>query len=179
MGASNEHRRGTVDMSALDDATPPAATVAARTGAGNWMVVPGSFPVVEGETLRELLGREGGRRWPILRPASWSASTSSTRPLVRTRRRRSRRWPTRSPRSKANGSTYPASRVVRSQLDELIDSKGVEELDAEHAGSPAAAHDLPATALRGIGEESAVGKTIADTSIGDIAAEPRSTSSLR
>ena len=67
----------------------------------------------------------------------------------------------------------PGLRVVRSQLTDLIDVKGVDKLESDHGGSPAAASELPATALRGIGDESVVGKAIAGKSVAQIAEQQR------
>jgi len=44
-----------------EEVAEPAATVAVKTGDGRWMTVPGTFEVKPGETLREMLAREGDK----------------------------------------------------------------------------------------------------------------------
>lgn len=162
-----------IDTTERDAAEPPAASVAARTGDGNWVIVPGTFAVEEGETLGHLLAREGGRT--LVDPRSGDATRLDELYAA------AGADPTATITSVAEALAplegerldVPGLRVVRSQLTDLIDSKGIDRLQARHAGSPAAARDLPASALRGIGDESVVGKAIAGKSIGEIAAQSR------
>ncbi|MET0449819.1 MAG: hypothetical protein ABW004_15505, partial [Aeromicrobium sp.] len=117
-----------VDTTDIDSAVPAAATVAARTGAGNWVVVPGTFTVTEGETLGELLAREGGRvlvdpgtgeevRLDELYAAAGADPTTTITSVA------DALIPLEGKRLDVSGL-----RVVRSQLSELIDNTGVERL---------------------------------------------------
>jgi hypothetical protein len=160
-----------IDTTERDTAAPPAASIAARTGDGTWVIVPGTFAVKKGETLGQLLAREGGRTF--VDPGTGDAirlrelyAAAGADPTTKITSVADALSPLEGERL-----DIPGLRVVRSQLTSLIDSKGVEQLDAAHGGSPAAAHELPATALRGIGEASVVGKAIAGKSVGEIAAQ--------
>jgi hypothetical protein len=154
--------------------TPPAATVAAKDGSGRWLTVPGTFEVEPGETLGKMLTREGGR---TLVDAG-SGETATVRELFAAA--------DADPRAKVHSVAdalshleaqtldVPGLRVVRSAYEDVIDKHGLESLDDAHGGSPAAAPQLAATALRGVEAESAVGEYVAKKSVADVAAETRS-----
>jgi hypothetical protein len=63
--------------------------------------------------------------------------------------------------------------IARAKLETLLDSEGLERLEAEHAGSPPAATELHAVALSGVSSRSTLGKNLADKTIGDVAAMDR------
>ena len=112
-----------IDLAQRDEAMPATATVAAHTGTGNWVVVPGNFEVNEGETLGALLAREGNRTLvdPLtgdaIRLAELYAAAGAD------------------PKTKVNSVAdalaplegerldVPGLRVVRSQLTDLIESR--------------------------------------------------------
>jgi hypothetical protein len=148
-------------------------TVAARTGSGSWVVVPGNFDVKEGETLGALLKREGDRMLldprtgDVIRLAELYAAAGADR-NTKVESVADALAPLEGERLDVQGL-----RVVRSQLTDLIDVKGLDKLESEHGGAPTAASELPATALRGIGDESIVGNAIAGKSVAQIADQPR------
>jgi hypothetical protein len=61
--------------------------------------------------------------------------------------------------------------VVRAGLDNLLDNRGLERLDRDHAGSLTRLTDLPATDLQGVSLRSTLGKKLADTVVADIAGQ--------
>jgi len=162
-----------IDLARRDEAAPPTATVAARTGTGSWVVVPGNFEVNEGETLGALLAREGDRT--LVDPQTGDAirlaelyAAAGADPKTKVDSVADALAPLEGERL-----DVPGLRVVRSQLTDLIDVKGLDKLESDHGGAPAAASELPATALRGIGDESVVGKAIAGKSVAQIAEQQR------
>lgn len=154
-------------------AAPPAATVAAKTGDGRWLTVPGTFDVKPGETIGQLIAREGDRTY--VDPST--GDTSTLRELYAAAGA--------DPQATVNtvadalapleGANLDVAglRIVRGAYDGLIDKKGLERLDTAHAGSPAAAPELPAEALRGVAGSSPTGKQIAGKTIAEVAAAPR------
>jgi hypothetical protein len=60
-------------------------------------------------------------------------------------------------------------RVVRSGLDELLDTRGLARLDEAHAGAPAAAADLPARDVKGLGPRSPLIEKLGDRTVADVA----------
>jgi hypothetical protein len=152
------------------DAPPAAAMVAAKTGDGRWLTVPGNFTVEKGDTIRTLLDREGGRTLidagsgeALTLRELYSAAGASPDTKVET---------VAEALAPLEGATIDVSglRVVRGAYEELIDAHGLDELDSAHGGAPGAAPQLAAKALRGVESESAVGKHVADKTVADIAA---------
>jgi hypothetical protein len=64
-------------------------------------------------------------------------------------------------------------RVVRAGLEELLDAEGMEHLELDHAGTPAAATKLLAVGLRGVSSRSALGKKVAGMTVADVEAMDR------
>ena len=160
----------------VEEKAPPAATVAAKTGDGRWLTIPGTFEVKpEEKTLGEVLAREGDR---TLVDAS-SGQTMTLREVYAA----AGADPATKVTSVADalapleGAKIDVAglRVVRGTYDELIDKHGLERLDQAHGGSPAAAGELPAHTLRGVETDSAVGKHIAGKTVAEVAAVPQET----
>ena len=182
-GALGLFGRYTKDSMLIDSSTfaataeqapvPPAATVAAKTGDGRWLTVPGTFAVQPGETIGQLIAREGDRSFVD----AGSGDTTTLRELYAA----AGADPNATVNTVADalapleGAKLDVAglRVVRAAYGELLDKKGLEQLDKAHAGSPAAAPDLPADALLGVGTESPVGKYVAGKTVADVAAVPR------
>jgi hypothetical protein len=157
--------------STAEEPAMPAATVAVKTVDGRWMTVPGTFEVKPGETLRAMLAREGDR---TLVDAA-SGETATVRELFASAGADTGAeiHSVADALSRLEGRTLDVSglRVVRGAFEDVIDEHGLESLDDAHAGSPAAAPELPATALRGVETESAVGRHLAGRTVGDVAGE--------
>lgn len=153
-------------------APPPAATVAARTADGRWLTVPGTFEVKPGEKLGQLIAREGGRSYVD----TGSGTTTTLKELYAA----AGADPSATVNTVADalapleGAKLDVAglRVVRAAYGDLIDKKGLQQLDEAHAGSPAAATELPAEALQGVGTASPVGKHVAGKTVADVAAIP-------
>ncbi|MGH7575973.1 MAG: hypothetical protein ACREM1_12725, partial [Longimicrobiales bacterium] len=153
--------------------TPPRATVAMTRGDGTTVSVPAFFEVRGGETLAELLEREGGRSFydPVTREtvtlrelytaagvpsdATLTGATSALAPL--------------------EGRTLDVGSVRedRAALAELLTPEALERLDRELGGRAEGAADLPATALVGVAPRSTLGRFVTDLSIADTATRPR------
>jgi hypothetical protein len=58
---------------------------------------------------------------------------------------------------------------ARTRLGTLFDATGTQRLADQHANAPAAVDRLPATTIRGVNPNSALGRKIADMNVGDIA----------
>ena len=156
-------------------AQPPAATVAARSADGQWLEVQGRFDVTPGETIGNLLSREGGRTLVDLR----TGDTATLREVYAAAGA--------DPATKVDsvaGALAPLEgakidtaglRIVRAAYDGLIDRHGLAHLDAAHAGSPAAAAQLPAQSLRTVEDASAVGKHVAAKTVAEVAATTKDT----
>lgn len=150
---------------------PPPAAVAAKDASGQWVTVPGTFTVKPGETIRELVRREGDR--------SLVSTASGETVTVRELFAAAGADPDATVVNVADALGHlearrldvPGLRVVREALHDVIDVHGLERLDAA-GGSPATAARLPASALRGVEAASAVGKHVTDQTVADIAAEP-------
>ena len=59
-------------------------------------------------------------------------------------------------------------RTVKSRLAELLDSGGMERLDEEHAGTPAAVDELPVINIDGVSSRSILGRKISGLKISDV-----------
>lgn len=155
---------------------PPAATVAAKTGDGRWLTIPGTFEVQPGEkTLREVLAREGDRT--LVDATSGQTMTlrevyaaAGADPATKVSSVADALAPLEGAKIDVAGL-----RVVRSAYDALFDKHGLERLDQTHGGSPAAAGELPAHTLRGVETESVVGKHLAGKTVAEVAAVPQET----
>jgi len=158
---------------AAGTAPPPAATVAARRGDGSWVTVPGTFEVKPGETLREMVAREGDRtlvdgasgHTVTIRELFAAAGADPEAKLGSVADALSQ--------LEAKKIDVPSLRVVRGSFEEAIDVHGLEKLD-ELGGSPAIAPELPATALRGVETESAVAAYVAGKTVAEVATQPLS-----
>lgn len=158
-----------------EEAPQPAATVAARRADGQWLTVPATFSVEKGETIRQVLAREGDRTLVDL-------ATGDTMTL-----REVYAAAGADPNTKVDTVTEALAplegakidvaglRVVRGAYDELIDKHGLDRLDETHGGSPAAATELPAQTLQGVEDASAVGKHVAGKTVAEVAATPKKT----
>lgn len=166
-----------IDSTELDaapaPAQPPPATVAARSAGGQWMEVQGRFEVTPGETIGELLSREGDRTLVDL----GTGDTVTLREVYAAAGA--------DPATKVDGVAAALAplegakidvaglRIVRTAYDSLIDQHGLERLEATHVGSPAAAAELPAQSLRAVEDASAVGKLVARKTVAEVAATPK------
>jgi hypothetical protein len=140
---------------------------------GTTVYLPIHFDVQRGETLGSLISREGSREFvdpetdevmrlaDIYAMAGANPSTAVTTiadavtPLQGLRLR------------------VADLEAARAQLGALFDASGTESLADEHAGAPAAAPRLPATAVRGVNPSSTLGRKLGSTRVEDVAALSR------
>lgn len=165
-----------VDTSAMEATAvdaPPAATIAAKTGDGRWLTVPGTFKVEPDDTIRKLLDREGGRTFVD----AGNGETVTLRELYATAGANpdTKIETVADALAPLEGAKLDVAglRVVRGAYEGLIDKHGLDQLDEAHGGAPAAAPQLPAKALLGVESASAVGKQVADKTVADVAAVPQ------
>jgi len=151
---------------------PPAASVAVRL-ADRWVTVPASFEVKRDDTYGTLLAREGAKAYGD--PATGDSYTLSelyaaagVDPAAPVGSVTEALAPLEGRRLDIEGL-----RVVHAGLNELLDSRGVDRLRAEHADLPAAAPSLPAVELTGVAPGSPLGGALADTTIADVAGQDR------
>ena len=164
-----------VDLRSAFTAEGPRATVALRREDGTAVTFPMFFTVNAGETVADLLEREGGREFydartdrtitlgDVYAAAHVAPSTKLTGALDAL--------------APLEGKTLkvalPGVPGVRETLSALLDQSGMERLDREHAGDPARAGELTATLLAGVSPRSELGKRLGDRKVGDIAALSR------
>ena len=152
-------------------ATNPTAFVPVRSQAGSWVALPVYFTVEPGDTLADLLAREGDRGYYDVE----ADETYTLRELLALAN-----VPPTQPAGSTTEALLPLEglrlnvtdlRVVRATVTDLLDERGVQRWDREHVGSIAGAANLPATDLQGVGTTSTLGKALADRSVGEVAAE--------
>jgi hypothetical protein len=191
-----------VDLRAAMTNTAPRATVALSRADGSPVTVPAFFEVVPGETLDDLLNREGDREFfdpatdttttlrdlyagsGVARTTRLTGTASALAPLEgRTLRAGAASGTapgTASGATDAGPTTAPsgartgsgATRAPR-ELATLLDPSAVDRLEREHGGDVARAAELPATAIAGIAPDSTLARNIGEMTIGDVAALSR------
>jgi hypothetical protein len=162
-----------VDLRAGLTEVPPTTFVPVRRVDGSWVSLPAYFSVESGETVAGFLAREGDREFYDLEtdrsvtlreiyalgeldPHTTIEETAEVvSPLEGIRLR------------------IDDLRVVRAGLDELLDSEGMEHLERDHAGTPAAATKLLAVGLRGVSSRSHLGRKVAGMTVADVEAMDR------
>jgi hypothetical protein len=160
------------DMKSLaaseQEAGPPPATVAVRLGEA-WTSMPVAFAVEEGDTVASVLEREGDRE--LLHPAGGVYTVREL--FVASRVDPAARVASRSELlALIEGQTLdvPGLRTVRGTLGELLAHEGSERLDAEHAGAPERAPELPAAQLAAVAGDKRLGRALADITVAELAA---------
>jgi hypothetical protein len=149
------------------------ATVSMRRADGGWVRVPAHFSVTRGETLEELLSREGDR--VLDDPATGESITlreayalAGADPGRRVESVAEALAPLEGLRLRVDDL-----RVVRDGLSELLDDEGLERLDRDHLAAPGAAAELPAVRLRALDPESRLAARLGRATVGEVAAMER------
>lgn len=165
-------RPALVDVRAQAENLKPARSIAVRLASGNWTTLAAHFTVQPGETVASFLAREGDREY-------FDSSADETYSL-----RELYSLAGVSPNTvlqNDNDALSPLEgvklrvadlRVVSDGLAGLLDEEGVHQLDKQFLGAPEASAELSATHLRGLSPSSRLGKKVAGSTIGDIAAQP-------
>lgn len=164
-----------VDVSSAMTGEAPRATVTMRRADGAPVTLPMYFTVKAGETVGDLLAREGDRalydpatdRTLTLRDVYASAGVAAETKLD------SALGALAPLDGKTVAAAAPAEPGAREALQWLLDQRGVERLAREHGDSLARATELPATDLAGISPRSELGKRVGDRTIADVAALSR------
>jgi hypothetical protein len=158
-----------VDLTAGLRAEQPPASVPVRRPDGSWVTLPAFFDVHRNDTAAELLTREGDREF--LDPATNERfklrdlfALSQVDPKARISTPAEALAPLEGVQLRVGDL-----RVVRSGLEELLSSRGLDRLDEAHAGAPAAASELPARDISGIGTRSPLVRKLADQTVADVA----------
>jgi hypothetical protein len=162
-----------VDLQAGLTDVAPKATVPVRRADGSWVSLPAYFSVEPGETAADFLAREGDREY--YDPETDRSFTlreiyalGELDPHTTLEEMDEVLTPLEGIRLRIEDL-----RVVRAGLEELLDSEGMEHLERDHAGTPAAASNLLAVGLRGVSSRSALGKKVADMTVADVGAMDR------
>jgi len=162
-----------VDSGMAASAEAPRAMVTMRRSDGAPVGVPAFFTVQPGETIADLVAREGDRTFfdPVsdgsltLRELYAHADVDPATPLTSTA----------AALAPLEGRTLDVAtlRSDRATLSNVLDNKAIELLDKEALGSPAKAATLPATAISGVAPNSALGRKVRRMTIADVAAASR------
>ena len=162
-----------IDSAMAASAEAPRAMVTMRRSDGAPVAVPAFFNVQPGETIADLVEREGDRTFfdPVsdssltLRELYAHADVDPATPL-----------------SGAAAALAPLEgrpldvagfRAARETLTEVLDTKALDALDRQALGSLARAGELPASAIAGIGPASSLGRRVRKMTIADVAAADR------
>ncbi len=160
-----------VDLRGAFSAEGPRATVALRREDGTAVTFPMFFTVTAGETVADLLEREGEREF-------YDAVTDRTLTL-RNVYVAARVEPSTKLHSSLDalgqleGKTLnvvlPGVPGARETLSTLLDPSGLERLDQEHQGDPARAGLLEATLLAGVSSKSELGRRLGSRTVAEVA----------
>jgi hypothetical protein len=175
-----------VDVRAAMSNTPPRATVMLARADGTPVSVPAFFEVVPGETLGDLLNREGDRELydpttdttATLRSLYESAGAPPTTRLTGTASAlaplEGRTFRTTTPAdTPAGAEPADVSASARSELESLLDHRALDRLDRQHGGDAAHAADFPAVELVGVAATSSLGRRLGEMTVRDVAALTR------
>ena len=160
-----------VDLRGAFSVEGPRATVSLRREDGTAVTFPMFFSVTPGETVADLLEREGERefydaatdRTLTLSEVYAAAGVSPTTKLDTTL----------AALAPLEGKTLkvalPGVPGVRETLTALLDQSGLERLDQEFGGDPARAGELGATLLAGVSPKSELGRRLGDRTVAEVA----------
>lgn len=160
-----------VDLRSAFSAEGPRATVTLRREDGTAVMFPMFFTVNAGETVADLLEREGEREF-------YDATTDRTLTLrdVYAAARVEPKTTLHSPldalvplEGKTLKVVLPGVPGARETLSTLLDPSGLERLDREHGGDVARAGELAATLLTGVSSRSELGRRLGDRTVAEVA----------
>lgn len=162
-----------VDVDAAGFDATPQATVTMRRADGSAVAVPAFFSIEPGDTLADLLEREGDRQF--YDPATDDSYTlrelyaAAGAPLDTPLRGAA------SALAPLEGLTLDvgALRAERTELTSVLDREGLTRLERDLGGATGRVGELPAATLVGVAPDSAAGRRVADLTIGDVAGMER------
>jgi hypothetical protein len=164
-----------VDVRSAMTAEAPRATVTMRREDGSPVTLPMFFTVNAGETVDDMLAREGDRELydpasdrvftlrDLYASAGVDGDTRLDAPLSALATLDGRTL----------GTVAPQAEGARETLEWLLDQRGVDRLAREKGGATSRAAELPATDLAGISPRSELGKRVGDRTIADVASFTR------
>jgi hypothetical protein len=168
-----------VDVRMAVSDIPPRATVTLSREDGSTVTLPAYFEVQPGESVADLLEREGDRE--LYDPASdrtitlreiyrganvpMNAKLESTTSALAPLEGRVLRTPA-APAPEGGGAGPGA--LSRADLTTLLDARALERLDTEHGGDVAKVADFKATDLAPVAESSDLGKKIDALTVADV-----------
>jgi hypothetical protein len=135
---------------------------------GGWALVAADVAVKPGETVAEFLDREGART--VTTPEGATYALRELYAGAKVEAGRELAGPEDALRA-LEGTLVDVDswRVVASRIGGELDEAMRERWLSEGLGAPAAATELPASAISGLGEESALGRALANRTIADVA----------
>lgn len=164
-----------VDVRSALTGEPPRATVTMRREDGSPVTLPMFFAVNAGETVDDMLTREGERE--LYDPATDSILTLrdvyESAGVPADTRLDSALGALAPLDARTLRAAAPQAPGARESLRALLDQRGIDRLAREHGGSAARVAELPATDLAGVSPRSELGKRLGERSIGDVASLSR------
>ena len=160
-----------VDLRGAFSAEAPRATVMLRREDGTAVAFPMFFTVNAGETLGDLLEREGEREfYDAITDRTLTLSDVYAAAHVAPTTKLNTALDALAPlEGRTLKVALPGVPGVRETLSALFDRGGLEQLDREHGGDPARAGGLAATLLAGVAPKSELGRRLVDRTVAEIA----------
>jgi hypothetical protein len=170
-----------VDVRSALSGEPPRATVTLRRSDGAPVTLPMHFTVRAGETVGDLLAREGDRelydpaddRTLTLRELYESAGVAEDTRLESALAALAPLDGRTLGTATAEAASRPGSGGASEMLERLLDRRGIDRMAREHGGDAARAAELRATDLAGVSPRSDLGRRLGGRSIADVAAMSR------
>jgi hypothetical protein len=163
-----------VDRVAERQGQQAANLLVAATRPDNTRVyIPVHFKVQPGETYASFLEREGGRQ--LYDPDRDETFTLGELYALKGINPQAILNSTDEAIAPLEGLTLRVNdlRAIRSQLESHLDEPAVRRLAAEHGGAITEASNLPATAIKGVGTRSTLGRKVAGKTIAEVAGMDR------
>jgi hypothetical protein len=160
-----------VDLRGAFSAEGPRATVTLRREDGTPVTFPMFFTVNAGETMADLLEREGEREfYDAITDRTLTLSDVYATAGVAPNTKLGSALDALAPlEGKTLKVALPGVPGAREELSAWLDASAMEQLDKEFGGDPARAGELAATMLAGVGPRSELGKRLRDRTVAEIA----------
>jgi hypothetical protein len=158
-----------VDLTAGLGAEQPGASIPVKRPDGSWVTLPAFFDVTKGETIAQLISKEGDREF--LDPSTNERMTLSDLYALAGVDPKTKLSSVDDALAPLEGVQLRVGdlRVVRGGLEDLLDDRGLAGLETAHAGAPGAAAELPASDVKGLSEDSPLAENLAGLKIADAA----------
>lgn len=146
------------------------AAAAVQVPGGQWALVAADVAVKPGETVADFLEREGERA--VTTPDGARYALRELYSAANVEPEHQLDTPADALRALEGAVVDVESwRVVATRIGDQLDAGARKRWLSESLGAPAAALELPASAISGLGEESALGKALAGRTVADVAGE--------